>query len=128
MKRINPKELKTPSKAYSQGILVLNNSETLYITGQLSQNFEGEVIYPDDPEKQTNIIFQNISYILHEAGMDIANLAKISIYYKNKEDIDKISEVRNKWLENVKPASLMIQVSGFVKEGCCVEIEGIAIK
>jgi 2-iminobutanoate/2-iminopropanoate deaminase len=128
MKKINPRELKTPSKSYSQGILVPNNSETLYITGQLSQNIEGDILYPNDPEKQTDIIFQNISYILNEAGMDISNLVKISIYFKNKSDIDKISEVRNKWLKNIKPASLMIQVSGFVKEGCCVEIEGIAIK
>ncbi len=128
MKIINPKKLKTPTKAYSQGILASHNSETLYITGQLSQNAEGEVMHPNDPEKQTDTIFQNMSYILKEAGMDISNLVKISIYFKNKGDIDKISEVRNKWLENIKPVSLMIQVVGFVREGCCVEIEGIAVK
>jgi len=129
IKKINPKSLRIPTKAYSQGVLVpFDNGKLLFITGQLPQDIEGNVVAPNDAKAQTELVFNRISEILKEAGMDMGDIVKIQIFVKNIKDVKIISQVRDEFLKDIRPASLMVEVSNFVKENCCVEIEATACK
>jgi enamine deaminase RidA (YjgF/YER057c/UK114 family) len=49
--KINPTSLRIPTKAYSQGILVpCGETELLFITGQLPQDIDGNIVCTGDIE------------------------------------------------------------------------------
>ena len=129
IKRINPESLGVPTKAYSQGVLVpLGATDILFVTGQLPQDSKGNVIAPGDVLAQTKQVFSRISDILKEAGMTLDNVVKVQIFVKNINDSKIISGVRDEVFKNSRPASTFLEVSNFVKEGCCLEIEVVAAK
>ncbi len=130
IKKINPKSMKFPQKAYSNGILIpLGLADLLFTTGQLSQDIDGNVVAPNDAEIQTRYILEHIVDILRDAEMTLDNVVKLQIFVSNmQEDGPKISKVRDEAFVNSKPAGTMIEVNRFVKPGCCVEIEAIAVR
>ncbi|MBP5490675.1 MAG: RidA family protein [Lachnospiraceae bacterium] len=127
--KINPLSMKQPSKAYSNGILVdLGTAKMLFVTGQLAQDNTGAVVFPEDYEGQTRFIFGHIGEILSDSGMTFDDVVKAQIFVKDIRKASSVSAVRDEFFSVSKPASTMVQVGGFVKDGCCVEIEVIAVK
>lgn len=127
--KINPVSLRIPTKAYSQGVLVpCGDSNLLFITGQLPQNIDGDIVHLDDLEAQVRLVFSRISEILGEAGMSFDDVVKLQIYVKDISYAKTVSSVRNELFSVSKPASTLVEVSGFVKEGCCLEIDAVAAK
>lgn len=127
--KINPKTMKQPSKAYSNGILVsLADADILFVTGQVAQDSFGNVVSPNNATDQATFIFKHIAEILSDAGMTHDNVVKAQIFVTDMKDSPKISAVRDQVFANSKPASTMIEVNRLVKDGCCVEIEVIAVK
>lgn len=128
-KKINPVSLRIPTKAYSQGVIVsCGDTNLLFITGQLPQNIEGEIVHVNNIENQTRLVISRISNILEEAGMSVDDVVKIQIFLKDINDAKIVSSVRDELFSVSKPASTIVEVSGFVKEGCCIEIDAIAAK
>ena len=129
IKRFNPSSLRIPTNSYSQGVLVpLGNADLLFVTGQLAQDLDGNIIAPNDAKTQTEIIFKRISDILQEGGMTLKDVVKVQIFIKDIKDLKTISGIRNEVFKDIKPASTLVEVSNFVKEGCCLEIEVTAAK
>lgn len=128
-RKINPESLRVPTKAYSQGILVpCGVVNLLFVTGQLSQDIDGNVVFSDDIEKQTRHIFSRILEILNEANMSFADIVKIQIFIKDIRESKIVSAIRDELLIESKPASTLVEVSGFVKDGCRLEIDAVAAK
>jgi len=126
---INPKTLRQPTKSYSQGLLVpLGDAEMLFVTGQVAQDIDGDVVAPNDAEAQTKIIYARISDILTDAGMSIDDVVKAQIFLTNIADGPTVSKVRDQVFKVAKPVSTLVEVRNLVKPGCCVEIEVIAVK
>ena len=126
-KKINPVFLRIPTKAYSQGVLVpCGESNLLFVTGQLPQDIDGKIVHIGDVGAQVRIVFSRISEILKEAGMSFDDVVKLQIYVKDIKDAKTVSSIRNELFSVSKPASTLVEVSGFVKEGCSVEIDVVA--
>jgi 2-iminobutanoate/2-iminopropanoate deaminase len=126
---ITPNNFTKTIGAYSHGIKVtLDNCEMLYVTGQIAMDSKGNVISPNEPDKQAEFIFNNIDKILTEAGFSMDNVIKAQIFLTNINDFSKVSEIRNKYFKNSKPVSTLVEVSSLVKKDCCIEIEVTAIK
>jgi enamine deaminase RidA (YjgF/YER057c/UK114 family) len=128
IKKLNPKSLRIPTKAYSQGVLVSGQSETLYITGQLAQDIDGNVVAPNDVEEQTRVVFSRIEEILKDADMTFENVVKLQIFLKDIKDSKVVSAIRDEIFKDIKPASLMLEVSNFLKDEYMIEIEAVAVK
>ena len=128
IKRVNPESLRIPTKCYSQGIFVPGGSDLLFVTGQLPQDIDGNVVAPGDVEKQVRVVFSRISVILEEGGMSMDDVVKVGIFVKDIGDSKVVSRVRDELFGNSKPASTLVEVSGFVKDGCCVEIDVVAAR
>lgn len=128
-KKINPTSLRIPTKAYSQGVLVpCGDTNMLFVTGQLPQNIDGKIVHIGDYEAQTRLVFNRILEILKEADMSFDDVVKLQIYVKDINHSKIVSGVRNELFNVSKPASTLVEVSGFVKEGCFVEIDVVAAK
>ena len=115
--------------AYSQGIKVpLPGADLIFLSGQIAIDHRGEVVAPGDPERQTEFVFRNIEKILGEGGASLQDVVKAQIFVTNMVDYPRISAVRNKYFSENKPVSTLVEVSRLVKQGCCVEVEVIAVK
>ena len=126
---VNPESLRRPTKAYSNGLLIpLGDAELLFVTGQIAQDIDGNVVAPGDIKVQTELVFSRIKDILQEAGMTMDNVVKAQIFLTNINDAPIVSKIRDEVFKTSRPVSTLLGVSNLVKDGCCVEIEVTAIK
>lgn len=124
VKRINPSALRVPTKAYSQAVHVnIGNARLLFVTGQLPQDPEGNVVAPGNMQKQAEVVFSRIETILNEAGMTFDDVVKMQIFVKDIKQSSIVSNLRDKHMKNSCPASTLVEVSGFVKDDCLLEVE-----
>lgn len=129
IKRVNPESLRIPTKSYSQGVLIpLGDTELMFVTGQLSQDIDGNVVGVGDIKKQTEVVFSRLSEILKEAGMSLDDVVKVQIFVKDIKDAKIISKMRDDLFKISRPASTLVEVSNFVKDDCLVEIEVTAAR
>lgn len=115
--------------AYSQGLKVDlgNNKEMIFVTGQIAQDSNGNVVC-EDIEGQTEYVFRCIQSILKEAKASLDDVVKAQIFLTDINEFSKVSPIRNKYFANSKPVSTMVEVSSLVKKDCKIEIEVIAIR
>jgi 2-iminobutanoate/2-iminopropanoate deaminase len=126
---IYPANHPAPRGAYSPGLLVeQEGSSTLFVTGQLAVDPEGRVVAPYDPVAQTEYVFQLIGSILEAGGMSFTDVVKVQTFLTNMPDFEKYSPVRNRYFSENKPVSTLLEVKGLAREGCCVEIEVVAMR
>lgn len=127
--KINPASLRIPTKAYSQGVLVpCGETNLLFVTGQLPQDIDGTIVHVGDIDRQARVVFDRILAILREAGMTFDDVVKLQIYLRDIADARIVSSIRDELFSESKPASTLVEVSGFVKEGCGLEIDAVAAK
>lgn len=127
--QITPENFTPTMGAYSHGLSVslTPSSRMIFVTGQIAMNAAGEVIAPNDAVAQTEFVFENIKSILAAAQASLDDVVKVQIFLTNMEDFSKVSPIRNRYLERAKPVSTLVEVNRLVKDGCCVEIEVIAV-
>ena len=125
---LNNKKFPEPIGAYSNGLSIpIGDKKLIVLTGQVSLNSDGTVAYPNDPAKQTEFIFENISTLLSEEGASIEDLIRVVIYVTDMNYFKEISPIRNKYLKSARPVSTLVEVSKLTVEGCKIEIEATAI-
>jgi enamine deaminase RidA (YjgF/YER057c/UK114 family) len=118
-----------PRGAYSPGLLVEHGGTcTLYLTGQLAVDPAGRVVAPNDVEAQTEYVFELIGSILRSAGMGFGDVVKVDTYLTHMPDFEKYSPIRNRFFAETRPVSTLLEVKGLAREGCCIEIEVLAVK
>jgi 2-iminobutanoate/2-iminopropanoate deaminase len=126
---IYPDNFAAPRGAYSPGLLVDDGTtKTLFLTGQLAVDLDGKVVAPYDAAAQTEYVFQLIGQVLRAGGMDYGDVVKVQTFLTNMPDFEKYSPVRNRYFADSKPVSTLLEVKGLAREGCCVEIEVVAMR
>lgn len=128
-KQIVPTDFTPTMGAYSHGLSVTVNpsSRMIFVTGQIAMNAKGEVVAPGDAAAQAEFVFENVKLILAADKATLDDVVKVQIFLTNMDDFAKVSLVRNKYLEKSKPVSTLVEVSRLVKDGCCIEVEVIAM-
>jgi enamine deaminase RidA (YjgF/YER057c/UK114 family) len=118
-----------PRGAYSPGLLVEHGgTTTLYVTGQLAVDPAGNVVAPHDATAQTEYVFELIGSILKAAGMGFGDVVKVDTFLTHMPDFEKYSPIRNRFFADTRPVSTLLEIKGLAREGCCVEIEVLAVK
>jgi 2-iminobutanoate/2-iminopropanoate deaminase len=118
-----------PRGAYSPGLLVEHNGcRSLFVTGQLAVDSDGKVVAPYDASAQTEFVFGLIGSILDAAGMTFGDVVKVQTFLTHMPDFEKFSAVRNRFFADSRPVSTLLEVKGLAREGCCVEVEVVAMR
>jgi len=126
---IYPANHPAPRGAYSPGLLVEQEGcSTLFVTGQLAVDPDGKVVAPYDPVAQTEYVFQLIGSILEAGGMAFTDVVKVQTFLTRMPDFEKYSPIRNRYFAENKPVSTLLEIKGLAREGCCVEIEVVAMR
>ncbi len=109
---------------YSRAVQMGN---TLEISGTVALDESG-VVGKNDFYKQAHFIFQKIEKILAQAGFALTDVVRTRMYVKDITHWEEVGRAHGEFFRNIKPATSMIQVSGFIEPEYLVEIEVTAIK
>ena len=85
-------------------------------------------MYPNNPAKQAEFVFESLQKILKQAEASLDDVVKATVFVTDMNDFAQISKVRNKYFKNSEPVSTLVEVKKLVKDDCRVEIEVIAVK
>lgn len=128
-KKINSTEFAERLGAYSHGYKIqIGDTKLIFTTGQIALDKDGNVVYPDNPAKQAEFVFESLQKILKQADASLDDVIKATIFVTDMSDFTKISKVRNRYFKNSEPVSTLVEVKKLVKDGCKVEIEVVAVK
>lgn len=122
MKKIETNNAPKAIGPYSQGIIANN---IIFTSGQIPINPETNEMVENDIEIQAHQAFKNLNNILIEAGSNLQNVIKTTVFVKNINDFSKINEIYSKYFTN-NPARSLVEVSNLPKNAL-IEIEAIAL-
>jgi enamine deaminase RidA (YjgF/YER057c/UK114 family) len=124
MKALTPASIRAPFARYSHGVEVAAGSRLVFCSGQLG--IAADEAIPEDAGAQADLCFANISAILAEAGMTLANIVRINAYVTDRAHMPAYMQSRDAHVGTPPPASTLVIVSGFTKPEFKVEIEVVA--
>jgi len=111
---------------YSQAVRV---GEMLFMSGQVGLDPASGAMVAGGVREQTARVLDNLKAVLAEAGFDLAQVVKTTVFLKNMSDFAAMNEVYAQYLAPegaVAPARSTVAVAGLPKDAL-VEIEAIAI-
>jgi len=109
---------------YSQAIAV---NDMLFISGQLPINPKTGEIESQNISGQTHQVFDNIKAIIIEAGFEMKDIVKTTVYLSDMSLFSEMNEVYAGKFESEFPARAAFAVKELPKKAL-VEIEAIAKK
>ena len=118
------KKAPAPIGPYSQAVL---KGGLLFVSGQIPIIPSTGELETSSIEKETKQVMENIKAIIEEAGMEMQNIVKCSIFLTDMKDFGKVNEVYGTYFSTNPPARETVQVSALPKS-VNVEISVIALK
>ena len=118
---VNPREFKPHGRPYSSAIRAGN---TLYISGQGSQNSEGKL--SENFEERVRQCLSNVRAILQGGGMDFANLVSVHVYLTDLNTVERMNKTYWQMIGDNPPARTVLGVAA-LPAGNTIEINAIAV-
>ena len=121
----NVSSLKAPKAIgpYSQAIKV---GGMVYCSGQIGLSPTTGALAGDDIATQTHQVMENLKAVLEEAGTDMKQVVKVTIYLKDLNDYAKVNDIYKDYFPDTKPARSTVQVARLPKDAL-IEIDCIAV-
>lgn len=116
-----------PPHGYSQVVTFSGTGKTVLVSGQVSQDLQGNIVGKNNIEAQTHQTFRNIQLALEAAGGSLQHLVKLNTYLKDISQIGIVRKVREQYVNTLQPpASTTVQVV-FDEPELLIEMDAWAI-
>ena len=112
--------------AFSAGVEA-PSGRTVYVSGQVAMDAEGNVVGEGDAKAQTEKVLENVATVLEEAGGSFDDIVKVTVFITDMAFYDEIHEVRRRHFGEPYPASSMVEVSALIDQRLLVEVEAVAV-
>ncbi|MBB5173724.1 RidA family protein [Texcoconibacillus texcoconensis] len=122
-KSVYTKEAPEAIGPYSQAVVV---NGVVYTSGQLGLD-PNTVEMADGVVNQTHQVLKNVQAVLKEAGSDLNEVVKATIFLNDMNDFSQVNEVYASYFEKPYPSRSAIEVSRLPKDAL-VEVEVIALE
>ncbi len=109
--------------AYSQAT---STDSLVFTAGQIPFTSEGESKADTSIAEQTELALDNVRAVLAEAGADLTDVLKTTVFLADIEDFEEMNETYATYFEDEPPARSAVQ-AGALPKGVGVEIEAIAV-
>jgi reactive intermediate/imine deaminase len=123
--RTNPPALSTPT-GYTHVVEVNGPGKTIYISGQIALDKNGNLVGGSDMKAQAEQVFKNLEAALAAAGATFEHVVKMNTYTTDMSQVQAIRDVRTKYFTKTTPASTLVQVVKLARPDLLLEIEVIA--
>ena len=121
IKTIHSKQSPAPVGPYSPALQV---NDLLFISGQIPLTADGQLI-SGDFEVETRQVLDNITALLHDAGLTWKNIIKVGIFTTDLSKFDTINAIYAEYVSDPFPARAAVEVAALPK-GARIEMEAIA--
>ena len=108
--------------ALSPGVRV---GELLFISGNVANDANGNLVGPGDCEAQSRQVMSNIRTIAEAAGASMSDVVKITCFLTDVNDYAAYGRVRSETFSNSPPASATVIVAALVRPEFLVEVEAV---
>jgi 2-iminobutanoate/2-iminopropanoate deaminase len=110
--------------AYSQAT---ETDDLVFTAGQIPLTPEGDLLDGADIDVQTEQALENVEAVLAEAGADMTDVLKVTVYLDEIDDFDAMNDIYETFFDDEPPARSAVGVDALPK-GVGVEIEAVATK
>ncbi|MBJ7996061.1 RidA family protein [Bacillus mycoides] len=113
---------------YSHIVEVNNAKRTIYISGQVAINTDGQIVGIDDLAKQTRQVFENIKIALETSELNFNDVVKLTFFLTDISQMAIVRGVRDQYIDTKNPpASSAVEVNKLINNKLLIEIEAIAV-
>jgi 2-iminobutanoate/2-iminopropanoate deaminase len=123
-KNFNTTKAPRMSEFFPQAVIA---GDYIFLSGTPGLNLESGKVVSDNFEEQTRQCFINIKAILEEAGSNMSNVVKTTIFMVAGNDFGVINKVYSEFFPENSPARSVPQVLAF-PAGILISVECIALK
>lgn len=122
----NP-ETMPPTFGYTH-VVEARSARTIYVSGQVALNKEGQVVGAGDLASQTRQVFENIKSALDAAEVTFDDVVKLTFFLTDISQMAVVREIRDQYINTVNPpASSAVEVRKLIRDDLLIEIEAIAV-
>jgi 2-iminobutanoate/2-iminopropanoate deaminase len=124
----NPATIPAPVGTYSHVARVeIGDAVFLYLSGQVAQDHEGNVVGVGDMVAQATVVYENIKALLEAHGASTANVIKMTTFVTDMSQLASIRSLRTTYFSAPYPASTLVSVSQLAHPDWLLEIEVVAV-
>lgn len=109
---------------YSRAIRV---GDTIYVSGTAPVAEDLSIAHPGDVYAQAKRVLELIVAALGEAGARPEHVVRTRIYVRESSSWEEVGRAHGEVLGHARPATTLVQVSGFIDPEILVEIEAVAV-
>ncbi len=124
VRRINPPGLSKPT-GYTH-VVEVTGGRTIYVSGQIALDKEGNLVGAGDLMAQTRQVFENLKVALASVGAGFDDVVKMNVYMTDASQVQVFRDVRNGYFKNQIPASTLVQIGRLARPDFMIEIEAVA--
>jgi reactive intermediate/imine deaminase len=110
--------------AYSQAT---TTDELVFTAGQIPLTPDGDLLVDAPVADQTEQALANIDAVLREAGAELGDVLKVTVFLDDIDDFDEMNDTYADFFDDEPPARSAVGVDALPK-GVAVEIEAVATK
>jgi 2-iminobutanoate/2-iminopropanoate deaminase len=103
------------------------SGNTVYISGQVSQDKDGNVVGKGDIAAQAAQVLSNLKNVVEAAGGTMHDIVKITVFTLDLAYRPAIADARTKYWQSDWPASTFLVISSLASPDYLLEIEAIAV-
>jgi enamine deaminase RidA (YjgF/YER057c/UK114 family) len=103
------------------------SGDFVFLRGQTGFDLDGKLVGGDDPGAQTEQACKNIKQLMREAGGDITDVCKLTVYVTDVSFRPAVYSVIDRHFEGVRHCSTGIVVKGLALPELLVEIDAFAV-
>lgn len=111
---------------YSDAVVTVEGRRWLYTSGTPGLAADGSL--PPDFESQARLAWTHIIEMLEAADMEVGDIVKLTQSLVRPGDLDTYRAIRNEYLGDARPASMLSFVSALVMPDMLIELEVVAAK
>jgi len=100
---------------------------TIYVSGQLAWDKDGNVVGEGDSEAQAVQAFENLKSILEEAGATLNDVVKLTVFYSEAADREQVIAVRKRYFTAEPYPAIIGIIAKLADPKLLVEMDAIAV-